>query len=81
MSGAAGKGGCNTVRTLSTSEPGVFDYLVVGGGSGGVSSARRAAAMGAKGSLPEEGGVSPFDKKPQKDGTPCALPPLHSCID
>src|SRR5262252_6743689 len=32
-----------------------FDYVVIGGGSGGIASARRAAAYGAKTALVEEG--------------------------
>lgn len=35
--------------------PNQFDYLVVGGGSGGIASARRAAALGAKVALIESG--------------------------
>lgn len=37
----------------STAEPEEFDYLVIGGGSGGIASARRAAAHGAKAAVIE----------------------------
>lgn len=33
----------------------VYDYLVIGGGSGGIASARRAASYGAKTALIESG--------------------------
>jgi hypothetical protein len=33
---------------LTMAEAGHFDYLVIGGGSGGIASARRAASYGAK---------------------------------
>ena len=34
-----------------------FDYLVIGGGSGGIASARRAAAYGAKTAIIESGKI------------------------
>ena len=51
-----------------------FDYLVIGGGSGGIASARRAASYGAKTGLIESarlGGMLPF--------LPICWKPRHLC--
>lgn len=54
----SGRLGLIAMRSLSSnSEGGHFDYLVIGGGSGGVASARRAATYGKRVALVESRGV------------------------
>jgi hypothetical protein len=42
-------------HTMSSNVKAVYDFLVVGGGSGGIASARRAASYGAKAAVIETG--------------------------
>lgn len=44
-----------TVRFMMSQAVQTFDYLVIGGGSGGLASARRAASLGAKAAVIEHG--------------------------
>ena len=43
------------ITTMSTNVKAVYDFLVIGGGSGGIASARRAASYGAKTAVIESG--------------------------
>ena len=66
--------------SLMMSEAGeahTFDYLVIGGGSGGVASARRAAAHGAKVAVIERARCDPFELSPELPQVP--LRPSPGC--
>jgi len=51
------RGGARSVTTMGASEANTFDYLVIGAGSGGMASARRAANYGAKVGVVERGAL------------------------
>ncbi|KAJ7335866.1 hypothetical protein JRQ81_013807 [Phrynocephalus forsythii] len=55
LAAAAAAAAMAQLRASSSSSATAFDYLVLGGGSGGLASARRAAELGARAAVVEEG--------------------------